>query len=217
MKKCIVLANGQAPPKKRIDYLRDRGYSTLICADGGANSAFKYHIVPDVIIGDLDSIRKEVYDYYCDKCKVIRITRQDDTDVEKCLKYAIAHKYQDAVLLGVTGNRLDHSFCNLGVTLKFSSRIKITLIHGKSLLRVYEDKVNLTTIPGETISVYGFDSKTKFISSGLKYPLKNFVLPFGVRESTSNVALGNKIELNIKGGKAFVIRDFEMLRKNGII
>ena len=34
-------------------------YSTLFCADGGANSAMKMGLIPDYIIGDLDSIHEE--------------------------------------------------------------------------------------------------------------------------------------------------------------
>lgn len=217
MKKCIVLANGQPPPRKVFDYLDSIGYDKLICADGGANSAFKCELIPDYIIGDLDSIKPEIYDYYYDKCEILQITSQNDTDVEKCLKFSYKNKFKDVILLGATGDRLDHSFCNLGITLKFFDKMRIRVIHQKSILSVYEGLAILKTIPGETLSIYGFDAKTKFVSEGLKYPLKNFTLPFGVKESTSNIAVGKEVRLKIKGGKAFVIRDFSMMRKNGLV
>lgn len=217
MKKCLVLANGQPPSKKVFEYLDSIGYRTLICADGGANSAFKFELIPDFIIGDLDSIKPEVYDYYYDKCEIIQIKRQNDTDVEKCLKFAYKNKFRDVILLGATGDRLDHSFCNLGIVLKYFDKLQIRIIHEKSLLRAYKGMVTLQTVPGETISIYGLDAKTKFESDGLKYPLKNFALQFGVKESTSNIATKNEVRLSIKGGKAFVIRDFNTMRKNGLI
>ncbi|MCL4549898.1 MAG: thiamine diphosphokinase [Bacteroidetes bacterium] len=217
MKKCIVLANGQPPSKKVFDYLNSIGYDKLICADGGANSAFKLEFIPDYIIGDLDSIRPEIYDYYYDKCEIMQIIRQNDTDVEKCLKFAYKNKFKDVILLGATGDRLDHSFCNLGITLKFFDRIRIRVIHQRSILSVHQGATILKTIPGETISIYGLDAKTKFESEGLKYPLKNFALPFGMKESTSNIALTKEVRLKIKGGKAFVIRDFNVMRKNGLL
>ena len=217
MKKCIVLANGQPPSKKVFDYLNSIGYDKLICADGGANSAFKYEFVPDYIIGDLDSIKPEIYDYYYDKCEIIQITRQNDTDVEKCLKFAYKNKFKGVILLGATGDRLDHSFCNLGITLKFFDKVRIRVIHQRSILSVHQGVTTLKTIPGETISIYGLDTKTKFESEGLKYPLKNFSLPFGMKESTSNIAITNEVRLKIKGGKAFVIRDFNVMRKNGLL
>ena len=217
MKKCIVLANGQPPSKKVFDYLNSIGYDKLICADGGANSAFKFEFVPDYIIGDLDSIKPEIYDYYYDKCEIIQISRQNDTDVEKCLKFAYKNKFKDVILLGATGDRLDHSFCNLGITLKFFDKVRIRVIHQRSILSVHQGVATLKTIPGETISIYGLDTKTKFESEGLKYPLKNFSLPFGTKESTSNIAITNEVHLKIKGGKAFVIRDFNVMRKNGLL
>ncbi len=217
MKKSIILANGKPPRKSVIEYLLKRDYSKLICADGGANKAKKMNIVPDFIIGDLDSILPETLKYYSGKCEIIKIERQNDTDVEKCLKYAIGKNYSEVVLLGVTGDRLDHTFCNLGIVLKFFDRIKIKIVAENSVLLAYKGRHTITTVPGETISLYGFDRKTKFKSEGLKYPLDNIPLPFGERESTSNVADGDSVTINIKGGTGFVIRDFNLMRKYDLL
>jgi thiamine pyrophosphokinase len=216
MKKCIILANGTSPKKGIFNFLKREEYDALFCADGGANSAFKYNLIPETIIGDLDSIDKKVLSFYKNKCRIIQIKRQNDTDLEKCLKYAILKKYEEAVVLGATGDRLDHSFCNLGIVLKFFDKIRIKIIHQKSMLCAYSKDVELLTVKGETISLYGFDQKTKITSTGLKYSLKNIALPFGKKESTSNVALGNKIKLRILNGKIFVVRDFELLVKHDL-
>ena len=216
MKKCIILANGEPPPKRVFNYLIRNDFQTLICADGGANSAEKLNIVPDYIIGDLDSINPPVYDYFYDKCEIIKVNRQNDTDVEKCLKFAIKKKINEVILLGATGNRLDHTFCNLGIVIKYFNKISIKILHQKSLLTAYSGNVTLRTFPDETISIYGIDSRTKISSKGLRYRLKNITLPFGIKESTSNVALKNKVELKIKNGIVFVIRDFETMRKYGL-
>jgi len=214
MKKCLILANGQFPNKKEILYLKKNGFETIICADGGANSAFKLNIIPDLIIGDLDSIDEQVLKFYESKTKIKKVKRQNDTDVEKALKYAISKNCREVILLGATGDRLDHSFCNLGIALKFDDKIKINILHQKSFLSVRSGNVTLKTIPKEIISLYGFDSKTKITSKGLKYELNNEELPFGVRESTSNQAVGGEVNLKIKGGKIFIIREFEALKKN---
>ena len=50
----------------------------------------------------------------------------------------------------------------------------------------------------------------------MKYPLTNFALPFGERESTSNVAKSTEVYLEITGGKVFVIRDFDVMKSNGL-
>jgi thiamine pyrophosphokinase len=216
MKKCIILANGKPPKKSVITFFQKRGYSKLICADGGANSALKMKLIPDVIIGDLDSISSETLKEFKSFSKIIRLKRQNDTDVEKCLKYAISHKFDEALLVGVTGNRLDHTFCNLGIVLKFFPQIKISLIAENSFLKAYTGRVELKTFPGETISLYGISPKTKIISTGLKYELKNAALPFGVRESTSNIAKKNLVKLKINKGVIFIIRDINLMIKHDL-
>lgn len=217
MKKCIILANGKTPSKNLIKYLRQKDYSFLICADGGADSAMKLGIVPDYIIGDLDSIGDKALSFFRNKAKIIQIKRQNDTDVEKCLKFAIKRKYEEAILLGAIGDRLDHSFCNLGIVIKFFDKIKIRIISDKSILTPYKGEIILSALKGETVSLYGFNEKTKITSGGLKYSLRKMPLPFGKRESTSNVASDTKIRLKIEGGIIFVIRDFNLLRKNDLL
>ena len=179
MKKCLILANGRPPAKKGIKYLQSKGYNTLICADGGADTAKKLGIIPDYIIGDFDSVKKETLRFFHNKSDIINIKRQNDTDVEKCLKFAVKKNYSEAVLLGAIGDRLDHSFCNMGIVIKFFNRIKIRIISDKSILTPYTGDVKLDTVPDETISLYGFDEKTRITSTGLKYPLKKTALPFG--------------------------------------
>jgi len=213
LKKCIILANGKPPKKSVVTFFRKKGFEKLICADGGANSALKMNLVPDVIVGDLDSISEEVLKEFKSSSKIIRLKRQNDTDVEKCLKYAIKDNFDEALLVGVTGNRLDHTFCNLGIVLKFFPSIKLSLIAENSFLKPYKGNVKLKTHPGETISLYGFDKKTKITSSGLKYSLKQTALPFGEKESTSNVAIGKEVALIIKNGIVFVIRDVNLMMK----
>lgn len=216
MKKCIIIANGDLPKKSVVTFLQKKNYSTLICADGGANSAHKLKLIPDFIIGDFDSIDKNIFKTFRSRSKFIKIKRQNDTDVEKCLKFAIKNKYDEVVLLGATGDRLDHSICNIGISLKYFEKIKISLVHKNSILVPYSGIVNLNTEIGEIVSLYGFDSQTTIDSKGLKYQLKNVALPFGKKESTSNVAISNCVNLKIKNGIVLVIRDFDIMRKYDI-
>lgn len=213
MKKCIIIANGKSPTKIVVDYFVNKGFSVIICADGGANSAKKFGIIPNFIIGDLDSISLSTLNYFKNKSTIIQIKRQNDTDVEKCLKFAIKKGFKEAILLGVTGDRLDHTICNLGIVIKFFNRIKILLAAESSFLTPINKMTTFKSKIGETISIYGFDKKTKITSSGLKYKLHNTMLPFGIKESTSNVTVSNIVELNVKGGIVFIIRDFNLMKK----
>lgn len=217
MKKCIIIANGRTPSKKVISFFKKKGYTTLICADGGANSALKLGLVPDFIIGDLDSVSAEAINFFSDKSTIIKIERQNDTDVEKCLKFAIRKGFSEALLLGVTGDRLDHTICNLGIVLKFYYKIKCNIVAENSFLTPTDNTTLLKSKPGETISLYAFSSKTTITSDGLKYPLRNSTIPFGERESTSNVSVKEEVKLIVKGGIVFIIRDFKFISKNDLI
>lgn len=216
MKKCIILANGKPPKKSIISSFQRNGFDKLICADGGANSALKMNLIPDAIIGDLDSISSQALKKYRSKTKIIKLKRQNDTDVEKCLKYVIDKNFDETILTGVTGNRLDHTFCNLGIVIKFLDKIKISLVAEDSFLKLYKENVELKTFKGETISIYGFDKKTKITSEGLKYELKKASLPFGEKESTSNVAKKKNVSLKIQNGVVFVIRDVNFMIKHDL-
>lgn len=217
MKKCLIIANGKSPSKSTVRYLVGKGFSVIICADGGANSAKNIGIIPDFIIGDFDSVESSTLKYFLHKSKLIQYKRQTDTDVEKCLKFIIKKGFKEVVLLGVTGNRLDHTIGNLGIVLKYFKNIKIHIAAEKSFLTPYNKFTILRSNAGETISLYAFDKKTSITSKGLKYPLKNSKLPFGLNESTSNAATDNIVELKINGGIVFVIRDFNFVKKYDLI
>lgn len=217
MKKCIIIANGRQPSKSVINYFMSKGYSTLICADGGANSAFKLGLVPDYIIGDLDSVFPETLKYYTNKSTIIKVRRQNDTDVEKCLKFAIKKKYTETILLGVTGDRLDHTICNLGIVIKFYKKIKCKIVAENSYLVPADETITLKSKVGETISIYAFNKQTKITSYGLKYQLRYSTLPFGEKESTSNVVTKNPVKLIVKGGIIFIIRDFNFIKQNDLV
>ena len=165
MNKCIIIANGKSPTKSVVNYFINKGFTTIICADGGANSAKKIGITPDYIIGDLDSVSTRTLKYFDGKSNIIKYNRQNDTDVEKSLKFAIEKKFNEVVLFGVTGDRLDHTICNLGIVIKFFNKIKISLVSERSYLKPINTSSSIQSRIGETISLYAFDKKTKITST----------------------------------------------------
>ena len=64
MKICIIL-NGEIKNYNYINgILSSIRYDYIICSDGGANHAYNMNIVPDYIIGELDSVNDDIIDYY---------------------------------------------------------------------------------------------------------------------------------------------------------
>jgi thiamine pyrophosphokinase len=58
MNRALILANGK-PPSKRLFKNFLSHADLFICADGGANTAARFGCAPDLIIGDLDSMKRE--------------------------------------------------------------------------------------------------------------------------------------------------------------
>lgn len=209
MKKCIILANGEAPLKSAINKLKKLGFADLYCADGGANSARKMGLTPDYIIGDLDSIDLETVKFYDGKSQLIHYTRQSDTDVEKALKFIVRKKYDEVILVAGTGDRLDHSLTNLSLVHKYFNKIKVSVLHQRSILTPISGQNIIKTTPGEPVSIIGFNKETIVTSQGLKYQLMGTKICFGIMDSQSNEAVNSQIYLNVENGTVFLIRDFK--------
>lgn len=129
----VVFLNGVYP--KNIQKLKDviEG-KRIICADGGTNFCYKLNLIPELIIGDLDSINEKVLEYYKRKnVNIIKTIREKDyTDFELALKYIeneditdmttrfkntknILKKRRNSKILviGATGKRVDMSLSNI--------------------------------------------------------------------------------------------------------
>uniref|UniRef100_A0A7I4D3F0 thiamine diphosphokinase n=2 Tax=Physcomitrium patens TaxID=3218 RepID=A0A7I4D3F0_PHYPA len=128
-----------------------------VCADGGANrlydelpqffprddpSVVRLRHKPDVIKGDLDSIRADVRDYY-EKLGTIIIDQshdQETTDLHKCIRFIKESTPQlDKTLLkvlvvGALGGRFDHEAANINVLWTFANSLRIILFSEESSL-----------------------------------------------------------------------------------
>ncbi len=92
-------------------------YDLIICADAGYLLAAAEGVVPNVVIGDFDSIQ-DCDDYACDKMDsdircITLPTAKDDTDTLAAVKFAIREGYYRIRMLGGIGARLDHTIANL--------------------------------------------------------------------------------------------------------
>ena len=88
----------------------------IICADGGTRHAYHMNIIPNIIIGDMDSSKNEYIEYYSSKeVPIIKYSSdKNKTDTHICLEYAM-ESYDEIILLGATGSRLDHTLGNVSI------------------------------------------------------------------------------------------------------
>lgn len=111
----------------------------LIAADRGLEFFLDYLILPDVVIGDFDSLSEDgknflemqnedipyggMLEWKLQKGegKVVEVVRlrpeKDDSDTQSAMNYAIQNGAKEIVILGVTGNRVDHLMANFGLLI----------------------------------------------------------------------------------------------------
>ena len=129
-KKYVIFLNGEYKySQKFMDKLVSEN-AACFCADGGANFAFKYGKMPEVIVGDLDSIEKKVLEYY--KSKNILIKKfpkdKDFTDFELILKEInkISENknfVEKIFVVGGLGKRIDMTLSNLFIMEKYKNLV----------------------------------------------------------------------------------------------
>ena len=93
----------------------------VVAADAGADRLLKYNIIPDAVIGDLDSISNKTVT----KLEEWIVTNKNiqKTDLEKAVDYAFEKGAERIQIVGWSGGRIDHTLAALG--LAFDTRIKL--------------------------------------------------------------------------------------------
>ena len=184
-----------------FDQLWDRS-RIKICADGGCNALFRYskNLIPDYIIGDMDSIDKSSLEYYREKLPpdhIIFDESQEDTDMEKSCKYVIENNNQlnpDAIVVvgGQGGPRWDHSFGALHCCCRWVYQRIILCEEGNVCFGLpagkdHELEIDLSW-EGPCCGIFPMEGVTRVITKGLKWDLnENEPITMGKRVSVSNV------------------------------
>ncbi|MEA1883211.1 MAG: thiamine diphosphokinase [Thermotogota bacterium] len=132
-KKSAVLVGGYPLThfeKNQINELKGEK-SYLIAVDGGLNAFYELAILPDMLLGDMDSCTNTAYDWYCRKGKkqLYFPSNKDYLDMEAAINLVNCLGIRAAFLFGVLGGRIDQTFSCLpfllrGVALGLSITIK---------------------------------------------------------------------------------------------
>src|SRR5438445_8562526 len=112
----LLLLDGEEPSKTFVQKFAEHS-ARIIATDGAAKYAHAYEIHPDIIIGDMDSITKEIRKFYEDKgARIIEDSGQETNDFEKALKFILDESLgKDIIVLGIHGKRTDHLLTNFSV------------------------------------------------------------------------------------------------------
>lgn len=163
------------------DLLRRYAHLPIVAADGGVNHLRETSLLPQVVVGDLDSLQDR--EYWQSVSRVIEIKEQDSTDFEKCL-YSIDAPY--FIAIGFSGNRIDHTLAALHVMQKLHLHKRVVLASEDDVVCVCSESAELSLPVGTRVSVYPLNRISFESSAGLRYPLDDLEMQPGVMIGTSN-------------------------------
>lgn len=200
---CTIMTNGEYAAISRYRSVVDSS-EMIICADGGANYAYQMNIVPDCIIGDLDSIHPHVLEHYTRlKVPVMKYPRHKDfTDTQLAISAAEEKGAGNIILLGSLGGRLDHTLSNLYSCLDMALKGH-QIIHYHPDYQVYmvNSCLTLKGTAGDVVSVLALTDIAKGVTEiGFEYPLQDAVLESRNPFAVSNVMSGPTAVIRVQEG-----------------
>ncbi|WP_164730363.1 thiamine diphosphokinase [Pelagibacterium montanilacus] len=167
----------------------------FVGADSGGDVLADHGIVPDAVIGDMDSLGSA--GRFPASTRIIAIADQDSTDFEKALGMTQAPV---TLAIGMTGGRFDHTLAALHAVSRHAAGRRIVLLDEHDLALGVAGDLTITPGAGQRVSVYPL-GRTEFAgSSGLVYPLAGLVLEQGERVGTSNAASAETVSIQVAPG-----------------
>ncbi|MHB8604783.1 MAG: thiamine diphosphokinase [Thermoplasmatota archaeon] len=207
--KIVVVLAGEPPSPQEAR--RECAGATVIAADGGANVCAAWGIVPDLVVGDMDSARAEVLDRFAREGAAIeRHPRAKlHTDGELAVDRALGMGATELVLLASMGGRLDQTLANFGVIARAAARgIRVRALEATGRLStvVPVAPLELALPAGTLVSVLALGDRAEGVTlEGFEYALADATLvatdPIGV----SNVTKGTTQRVSCARGVLAVI------------
>jgi len=203
----LVFANGMVDEVAWIERYLSRALA-VIAADGGIRYPLALGQIPDVLIGDLDSLPEGVEDKLPDwDLEIVRYpTAKEETDLELALLLA-RRRYPEAELLivGGFGGRLDQTLGNIAL-LAHPELIgqPVTFIDEYEAARLITTDITIDGAVGDTVSLIPLAGPaTVKETSGLRWPLQNETLTFGPTRGISNEMTSITATVQISEGILF--------------
>jgi len=203
---CVLIGNGEHPSPDKYTHILNNA-KCIICADGGANYAYRQNVKPDWILGDLDSIEPEVWEYYRrQQVRIQKLKSQMNNDLEKAIRKASRLGYRRLILIGFIGKRLDQTLTTFQVVKKYIRKARIILYSSSyEIYPLVAGKYTFSIQPGDPVSIFGFPRGYGITTTGLQWSLTNNHLLGGSR-GLSNSAINNRIEISFTRGYLLLLK-----------
>lgn len=190
MRRCVIIGGADIGRYSHIrSYLRQNDF--YICCDSGLKHREGLGIVPDLIVGDFDSHVNPHLDV-----ETITLPREkDDTDTAFAVKEALRRGFQDFLLVGIIGGRLDHTLGNLSLLLLLDGQgKKAAALDDFSELEVVSDRPVQINDQYAYFSLLNISGTARGITiKNAKYPLSEAEITCEYQYGVSNEVLPGKI------------------------
>lgn len=203
----VMLAAGEAP--EPLPKLPQGAW--IVAVDGGLELAERLGVIPDLVVGDLDSVDPDILARA--KSAGIPIERhprdKDETDWELGLRAIAQRDFHEVVIIGGGGGRLSHLIGNAAVLANDDfSALRIEWSIGETSVRVArpEASVDLAGSPGDLVSLVPIGGIAAGINtSGLRWPLQGGRLVPDSTRGISNELVGSAATVSLAAGVLLVI------------
>ena len=215
MKDTIIVSGGNSHKGFALDCLKENKTENtcLIAADRGVEFFMGTDLEPDVAVGDFDSLSAEGAKYM-ETLKHTEIRRlkpeKDDSDTQSAANYAIEQGTERIMILGATGNRIDHLMANFGLLMLGKiKQVQIVLVDAYNYMSLIESGMILKKEEqfGKYVSFFPIEGEvTGLTLKGFKYPLNSYTL----KVEDSGLTVSNEIsdpeaEVTFETGKLLMI------------
>lgn len=207
--KVAVFAAGQLDDYDRVRVLIGTP-DLVLCADRGAAHALNMGLMPDMVLGDFDSASAELVAEL--ESKGIPLQRvpaaKDETDTHLALNEAIGRGATEIVLVGGTGDRLDHTLSNLMLLPGLPANVPVVIVDAKNVIRLLRPggRLTITGRPGDLLSLLPLSPAVKgVVAEGVRWPLDGAILRWGESLGVSNQLAENEAFVAVREGYLLVI------------
>ncbi len=204
IKRLIIVAGGEfITPESFFSNYQET--DIVIAADSGYNFLSKIDVIPNILIGDLDSVN-EPLDKIPQQIEIIAYSKDKDlSDLELAIQYAIKNEYTELIILGAIGTYIDHSFSNILLLTKYSeNNITIRLVTPNSIIVPFRDALILNGFNGQRFSFFPLEPINDVVITGADYHFKTKSVSI-LQFSLSNRINNDTFSIKSSGGKGFVV------------
>lgn len=182
----------------------------VIAVDGGALPLLHAERLPDLVIGDMDSVDPGTLEALAARgAELRRYPREkDETDLELALLHAAAVGAATIDVLGALGGRWDHTLANVALlALPELQGRQVRLLADRQILFLVRDSAVLEGQRGDTLSLLPLTGAALGVTTeGMLYPLRDATLSFERARGVSNVLLHPPGRVSLRAGLLLVVQ-----------